>query len=359
MDPKRPAYLAQPIPAENCIRFSLQRPQYEPDNGATSWYTEDIGLGTVAQRNIRFMIDTGTKNSWVTSDLCTTDACKLHYKFNPAASTSYLADGDAESIDFGAWGSMTVIPSKDLITLPGKEPLEVEFDMSTNYTGSQFQELIADGGIGIPSHLPTVTPNSTEILNLLKREGIIKYTIASFWYNRANLTGEVIFGGMNSRIDPGTVNVVNLIDFPSDLECWLVNLESFSAVFPDGSTRLMLSNVAFALDTGSSQFKGDPKFIDACKKVITNNGAYPEKIVSPAALKDYPYPLLELVMNGITYQLPPERYFIQVTENEWHLAFHFLADCEDELLVGTTFLETICCTFDFDNRCIILAQPKF
>ena len=34
----------------------------------------------------------------------------------------------SESIDFGAWGSMTVTPSKDLISLPGKDPLDVEFD---------------------------------------------------------------------------------------------------------------------------------------------------------------------------------------------------------------------------------------
>ena len=129
-------------------------------------------------------------------------------------------------------------------------------------------------------------------------------------------------------------------------------------LFPDGSNTNILSNVAFALDTGSSQFKGDPKFIDAAKKVITNNGLYPEVITLPNTVQDYPYPVLELVMNGVSYKLPPEKYFISVSETEWHLAFHFLADCEDEFLVGTTFLESVCTIFDFDNRTIILAEPK-
>ena len=360
MKPKLPAYLTKPVNVDDSIRFLLQRPVYEPDNGATPWYTEDIGLGTPPEQKIRFMIDTGTKNTWVTSSLCTSDACKPHNKFNPGASTTYQNDGTPETISFGAWGSMTVTPSKDLILLPAKDPLEVEFDMSTNYTGQQFQELICDGGIAIPSHLPVVSPNSTEILNLLKQKDIIEYTVASFWYNQKTLKGEVIFGGVDlSKINTDTINVVNLINFPSDLECWLVNLDSMNGLFRDGSTQNILTNVAFALDTGSSQFKGDPKFIDAAKKVITNNGQYPEKIVAPASVKDYPYPVLELVMNGISYKLPPEKYFISVSETEWHLAFHFLADCENEFLVGTTFLESICTIFDFDNRCIVLAETKF
>jgi len=352
-------YLEKATSVSVVLSFPLQRPYYEPDNGATSWYAE-IGLGTPVQSNLRFMIDTGTKNTWVTSDLCSTSACAPHRKFDPESSSTYQEDGAPETIDFGAWGSMTVTPSKDLIDLPDiGDPLEVEFDMATNYTGSQFEELISDGGIGIPCHIPTGT-NSTLILNILRKKGLIGWTIASFWYDRNTLKGLTQFGGVDiTKFKMDTVNVVKLIDFPSDLECWLVNLDSMNGLFADGSTKNMLTNVAFALDTGSSQFKGDPKFIDAAKKVITNNGQYPEIITSPGKIQDYPYPVLELVLNGISYKLPPEKYFIQVSETEWHLAFHFLADCENEFLVGTTFLESVYTVFDFDNRCIFLAEPKF
>lgn len=357
---KPPKYLTNPVSAENYISLPLQRPLYEPDNGATPWYTDAIGIGTPSQKNIRFMIDTGTKNTWVTSTLCTTDACTPHHKFNAENSTSYQSNGSAEQINFGAWGSMTINPSTDVLIFPKETPLAVDFDLSTNYNGSQFKELIADGGIGIPSHMPTVMPSSTLVLNLLQQKKIIEYTIASFWYNRKEQIGEVVFGGINfSMLDENTINVVNTLDFPSDKECWLINLQSMNGLFEDGSSENMLTNVAFALDTGSSQFKGDPDFINACKKVITKNGTYPEKIIAPATVNDYPYPTLELVINGVAYLLPPEKYFIQVSETEWHLAFHFLDDCENEFLVGTTFLETVCTTFDFDNKYIVLAKPKF
>lgn len=339
--------------------FPLQRPFYEPDNGATSWYAE-LGLGTPAQSRLRFMIDTGTKNTWVTSNLCTTDACAPHNKFNPSASSTYQTDGDPEKISFGDWGSMTITPSKDNITLHGiANPLNVAFDMSTNYTGPQFQELICDGGIGIPANMPTV-PNSTEILNTLKQDGLIENTIASFWYDKDKLKGEVLFGAIDhSKFHEHSVNVVPLINFPADLECWLVNLDSMNGLFADGTTQIMMTNVAFALDTGSSQFKGDTKFVDAAKKVITNNGQYPEIVKAPNTLQDYPYPVIELVLNGVSYKLPPEKYFVHVSDTEWSLAFAYLGDMENEFLVGTTFLETVYSVFDFDNRCITLAEPKF
>lgn len=358
MKKELPEYLTVKNKDISQISLVLQRPYFEPDNGATSWYAT-IGLGTPAQKNLRFMIDTGTKNTWITSSLCVTEACAVHNKFNPELSSTYKNDGAPESINFGAWGVMTITPSKDFISLPGiADSLEVEFDMSTYFIGSQFQKLISDGGIGIPANLPSIH-NSTVILDLLKQKGLIYHNIASFWYNRTTLQGQTLLGGVDTtKFDLETINIVELISFPTDLECWIVNLESMKGIFSDGSKKDILDNVAFALDTGSSQFKGDPKFIDAAKKVITNQGQYPEIIIAPAAIKDYPYPVLELVLNGIFYQLPPEKYFIQVSENEWHLAFHYLDDCENEFLVGTTFLESIYSIFDFDNRCVVLAERK-
>ena len=352
------AYIEKASSGTGIISFKLQRPHFEPDNGATSWYAE-IGMGTPVQSDLRFMIDTGTKNTWITSDLCTSSACAPHRKFDPGASGTYKKDGNQETIDFGAWGSMTVVPGNDFISLPGIAAQQVAFDMAINYTGEQFQELICDGGIGIPCHIPA-GPNATLILNMLSKEKLISATIASFWYDRKALTGEVQFGGINlSKFKLDTFNVVQLMDFPEDQECWLVKLDSMNGLFGDGSTKNMLTNVAFALDTGSSQFKGDPKFIDAAKAVITNNGRYPEIIKSPAKVSDYPYPVIELVINSVSYKLPPEKYFIRISDTEWHLAFHFLADCENEFLVGTTFLETVYTAFDFDNRCICLAEPEF
>lgn len=360
MKPKPPKYITEPVSKDQCILLLLERPEFEPDNGATSWYTKDIGIGTPAQNQCKFMIDTGTKNTWVSSSACTTEACKPHEKFDAQKSSSYSYNLPASKIDFGAWGSMSVLFSSDYFHLPNQKKIKVNFDVSIEYNGEQFKELIPDAGIGIPAHFPSANPSSTLLLNTLKENGDIPNNIISFWYNRSTLKGEVLMGGIDfSKIDPSTLNIISLIEFPSDQECWLINLQSLDGIFPDGETENILSNVAFALDTGSSQFKGDADFINHCKSIITSNGQFPEKIISPARIQDYDYPTLHLTINGVIYPLYPEQYFIQISPTEWHLAFQFLADCENEFLVGTTFLETVYSTFDFDNKYIILASPKF
>ena len=351
----KPAYLKV---KQSVVSFDLRRPLYEPNNGATSWYAE-IPLGTPPQEPLRFMIDTGTANTWITSALCTTSACAPHRKFNPRTSNSYQQTGPKKDISFGTWGTMTVLPSLDFITLNGlPQSMPIQFYISTSYNGQQFQELICDGGIGIPANVPEGN-HSTEILNVLKEEGLIEYAIASFYYDRATRTGQALFGAIDrTKFDPNTVNILPINDnFANDKECWLVNLESMSGVFGNGSKETMMTDVVFALDTGSSRFKGGHKFINAAKATITNNGQYPESIKSPDQISDYPYPDLELVFNNRPYIIPPEKYFIQVSENEWELAFAFMEDMEDEFLVGTTFLESVYSIFDYDNRCIILAEP--
>lgn len=354
-----PDYFQESVGDFCVVNFTLQRPFYEPDNGATSWYAE-IGLGSPPQGSLRFMVDTGTKNTWITSNLCHTNACAPHRKFNPEASKTFQKDGDPQTISFGTWGEMKVTPSKDLIFLPEiSDPQEIQFYISTNYTGEQFQQLICDGGIAIPANMPD-TAHSTEILNMLKQKGIVKWSIASFWYDRKRLVGQALFGGIDhTKFNPNTINIMYLIDFPNDKECWLINLQSMNGLFRDGSKEVILNDVAIALDTGSSRFKGDHRFITAAKNSITNNGQYPERICSLHQLKDYPYPDLELVFNGVSYKLTPEQYFIQISETEWELAFHDMADMENEFLVGTVFLEKVYSIFDFENRYIVLAEPVY
>jgi hypothetical protein len=344
-------------PAEKSIFFELTRPFYEPNNGATPWFT-CIGLGSKPQLNLRYMIDTGTKNSWITSKFCETEACSTHRKFDPSQSSTYQKTGKPENIDFGAWGSMEVQPSKDVMHLPDlSAPLEIDFDLATKYSGDQFSELISDGGVAIPCHIPE-GPNSTLLLNDLSQKGLIDAAVASFWYNPDTLKGEVQFGGLDkSRFKAHTLNKIPLMDFPEDLECWIVNLDEMNGLLTDGTEQNILSNVAFALDTGSSRFKGDPKFIAAAKTLITNNGELPEVIKSPQKVSDYPYPTLELVLNGRSYKIKPEHYFIKSSDTHCELAFADLADCENEFLVGTTFLQHVYSSFDFENRCIYIAEP--
>jgi hypothetical protein len=333
------------------------------DNGATPWYAE-MGLGTPAQ-SLRFMLDTGTVNTWITAASCTTDACKMHRAFNPDESGSYIPSGDPSRIvPFGPWGSMTVLLGNDKATLQlcskeKKAAIDLEDAMgiylSTQYDGTQFAELDCDGGLAIPS-VSCDTPSA--LLEQLNYQKLIEQPIASFYFNPGLGQGTCLMGAVDySRFDPSTLNLLPVVPLGGDLNyLWNVRLDSFVVA---GETIPGISQLV--LDTGSSRFKGGCTVISNLLAAITDNGARPTRVSSTAAFADYPD--LTLSMGGREYLLTPEQYFISIGPSTWEVGVHYLAGLPDEmLLVGSVFLDTVYSIFHFapsgPDHCIVwLASP--
>jgi hypothetical protein len=326
------------------------------ENGGTPW-TSVIGLGTPPQ-NLKFMIDTGTLNTWITSSDCQTDACLAHKAFDSARSTTFqLESKTPEDVDFGPWGTMTVLNGTDVARLDLEHaPLNVDIMLATKYTGEQFKELACDGGMAVPS---TPDNEATALLEALKKEGIIKYGVASFYFNPSKGTGECRMGSLNTdRFDMKTMQVVDLIKNcePAFDYLWTVNLDAFVV-----GNKAVAKNIQFVLDTGASWFKGGKGII----KTIVNNitdGTLPTRLTSEEQLADYPE--ISLHISGRTYTLTPVQYFLKVGE-EWVLGFHHLKGLPDQmLLVGSTFLDTVYCAYDLGEDTspssprVILAMPK-
>ena len=75
------------------------------NNGGTPWYAElEIGLSkntngkapTIKGQTMKFMMDTGTSNFWVTSDLCINAGCAAHNAYNASASSTYIQPQDTK-----------------------------------------------------------------------------------------------------------------------------------------------------------------------------------------------------------------------------------------------------------------------
>jgi hypothetical protein len=68
--------------------------------------------------------------------------------------------------------------------------------LATKYSGEQFKELACDGGMAVPS---TPDYKATALLEALKKEGIIKYRVASFYADPSKGgTGECRMGSLNT-----------------------------------------------------------------------------------------------------------------------------------------------------------------
>ncbi len=326
-----------------CVGFKLTKGQLT-DNGATPWFAM-LPIGT-PQQHLKVMVDTGTTHTWVTSDLCNTDACNLHNKFNPQASTSFtLIDKGSLTIDFGPWGQMDVELGSDYLWLDSANvelAQSMAFYLATNYQGQQFSELACDGGLSIPCLLPAGI-DSGEILPLLKSEGIIQFAVASFYMDSSAESGSALLGAVDSTQYCGTLNVVQTIRYNPIPYLWVVNLNSLSC-----QNKTILSNINFALDTGSSRFKGDANYIQKLISAVTLNGQLPS--TQPLGNPDFSqYPPINLNINGVNYELTPRHYFIPKDESVLELAFHVMDGLEGLLLVGSVFLETVYSVFYYET----------
>lgn len=349
--------------AENIIAFELQKGVLT-QNGATPWFT-NLGIGTPTQ-SLKLMIDTGTDNTWVTSSLCTTDACAAHQTFDAANSSSYtVLDPTPTTKSFGPWGNMIVTVGQDIFNLnqilADKTSQSIytseamNFENAINYDGQQFLELDCDGGIAIPSPFWEATPNTESLLLQLMQDGKIDFAVASFWYN-ANLgIGQCLFGAVDySKFDYQTLRIFTLqeITVTGLGYLWALKLNAFMV----NNVAVQAGITSFVLDTGSSVFKANQQMIDSLVNAVTLNGQLPITVSDYNQLANYPTITLNLCNNY--YNLTPQQYFIPLDANSWTIGIQPLDGMpEGMLLVGSVFLETVYSIFDYENSMIALANP--
>lgn len=339
---------------DGTIHFPLRKGKLS-DNGATPWVAQ-IGIGTPAQA-LSVMIDTGTDNTWITSDACTTKACQAHGRFDADKSGSYqLIDGTVTEKSFGPWGTMKVIVGADIWQFEGGATSEaMNFELSVYYEGRQFLNLDADGGIAIPGpYWHTSDQNTESLLIQLLKDGKLNYGIASFWTDPQSGEGGCLFGGVDpTRYNPRTLQWIRLQnDYESELNyLWQIPLESLT--FDGQSTSANIT--AFVLDTGSSYFKGPADLINTLRNEATRGGTLPCFVTDASQLSQYP--MMTLTIGAQTYTLSPQQYFIQTGVSFWELGIQVLDGMpEGMLLVGSVFLDTVYSIFNLQDKCIGLAD---
>jgi hypothetical protein len=332
-------------------------------NGATPWYTT-LGLGTPPQE-LRFMLDTGTINTWITARCCATPACQQHRCFDPDVSASFRpGDEPPTSVSFGPWGSMGVVLGHDSCQLPyvtveGIRSItlndSLSLYLSVCYEGAQFAALACDGGLAIPA-VPCAKP--TALLEQLQHQGFITDPLAAFYFDPLRGEGQCLMGAIDQhRFELSSCNTLPVIPLSGELSyLWNVNLDLLEIAGTPVST-----NGSLTLDTGSSCFKGGKTIIARMLDVLTDQGRRPTRISDPSDLSEYPD--IQLTLGGQSYTLTPAEYFLSIGPNDWELGVHYLEGLPDELLiVGSVFLDTLYSIFQYETqtpglRAVTLANP--
>ncbi|MCW4629867.1 MULTISPECIES: pepsin-like aspartic protease [Marinomonas] len=270
------------------LSISLDRGPFQ-NNGASPWYAY-VGVGTSAQA-LKFSFDTGSNFMWVTSSLCKADTCH-HYgdqQFVYQLSSSFSwVDQQTMAVDFGPWGSMAVKTGKDILTLTpdalgqidsGPISLTSDLYLAQAYQGVQFYELDWDGGIGIPSTTEVSDapfaafayrgietqqasePTSFHFFQSLVEQGIVstECPYVAFLTDMDEGHGQVEFGHLNQDYRYSREYLFLPWDKYSVPYLWTSKITSLALgetqiIAPESTTN---PPYFLALDSGSSQFKGD------------------------------------------------------------------------------------------------------
>ena len=359
--------------ADNSIVVTLKKGAIA-DYGATPWYTDDFYMG---ESPMNFTLDTGTTLFWATTTKCMTDACENHPRvdtqqpdYKPLKEPGY-----PKTVSFGPWGTMQV----ELANVPfvnntqGVTLETVNFAASYNYSGNKFKYLTWGGGIGFPSESMVVDKYQSSLMRDLVFEKDFKPIFGV--YTGTEEGGRFFIGEEvgNKQKDTQVTLSPKKSSATDQSYLWGTNL---GTVLIGDTVIPALTDSVFYLDSGSSRFKGDTKYVlpilNEFKKYkdSAGNPIFEEIIEEGRFLGlqyangktpgDYPniLPIFTFVIGddcnageggSVKIGLDPTQYSYPVGSGErkgnWVLAFHIL-DGVEGLLVGSTVMDLISSEFE-------------
>ena len=367
-----------PVMAQEPIVFTMKKGEIA-DYGATPWYTDDISVGNSI---IKFALDNGTYLLWATSDECQTFACDPHNKVDQFQDGFEWIDKTDRPVNFGPWGEMQVwtgkVPFIGHSTQGIVPDLDLEFSASVHYEGSKFETLAWDGGMGFPSESASVVGNDFYFQALIEETGLP--AMYSTYTDADTGRGAFILGGLNAEILKPKTRVELEPAKPKGIAyLWGTPLSDLSL-----GEKSIYTDEIFIIDSGSSHFKGDGKYIYPVLNALleykdSNGDPIFEKVMEKVNQEDS-----SLTWTGLKYikggpadypelanlsidigqncdnrsdqqlriEMSPEQYSYKVEKGErvgeWVIAFHLL-DGVGGLLVGSTFMDLVHVTFNYDD----------
>ncbi|XP_043656192.1 lysosomal aspartic protease [Drosophila teissieri] len=302
-------------------------------NSMNMAYYGAISIGTPAQ-SFKVLFDSGSSNLWVPSNTCQSDACQTHSQYDSSASSSYVANGESFSIQYGT-GSLTGYLSTDTVDVNGLSIESQTFAESTSEPGTNFNDANFDGILGMAYESLAVDGVAPPFYNMVSQD-LVDSSVFSFYLARDGTStsgGELILGGSDSSLYSGSLTYVPI----SEQGYWQFTMDGSSV---DGES--LCDDCQAIADTGTSLIVAPYNAYITLSEILNvgNEGYLDCSTVS--SLPDVTFNI-----GGTDFVLEPSAYIIQ-SDGNCMSAFEYMGT--DFWILGDVFIGQYYTEFDLGNN---------
>ncbi|XP_017060632.1 lysosomal aspartic protease-like [Drosophila ficusphila] len=312
---------------------SLRLNEEELSNTLNLEYYAGITIGTPAQ-SFKVLFDTGSSNLWVPSNTCKSTACTTHNQYDSSASSTYVANGESFSIQYGS-GSLSGYLSTDTVDVNGLKITGQTFAESTSEPGTNFNDANFDGILGMGYEALAVDGVAPPFYNMVS-QGLVDSSVFSFYLARAGTSsqgGELIFGGSDSSLYSGSLTYVPI----SEQAYWQFAVASASV---DGNS--LCSNCQAIADTGTSLIVAPYDAYNTLSEILNVDEDGYVDCSSVSSL-----PVVTFNIGGTDFTLEPSAYII---ESDGYCLSGFEYSGTDFWILGDIFIGQYYTEFDLGNN---------
>ncbi|XP_017068592.2 lysosomal aspartic protease [Drosophila eugracilis] len=302
-------------------------------NSMNMAYYGAISIGTPGQ-SFKVLFDSGSSNLWVPSNTCKSDACLTHNQYDSSDSSTYVANGESFSIQYGT-GSLTGYLSTDTVDVNGLSIQSQTFAESTSEPGTSFNDANFDGILGMAYEALAVDGVDPPFYNMVS-QGLVDNSVFSFYLARDGTStqgGELIFGGSDSSLYSGELTYVPI----SEQAYWQFEMACASIA---GTP--LCDNCQAIADTGTSLIVAP---YNAYMYLSETLNVGEDGYLDCSSVSSLPDVIFNI--GGMDFELTPSAYIIQ-SDGKCMSAFEYMGT--DFWILGDVFIGQYYTEFDLGNN---------
>jgi hypothetical protein len=316
-------------------------------------YVGNITIGTPGQQFV-VILDTGSANLWVPDKTCRT--CKGKHEFDSSKSSSYVANGQAWSIQYGT-GSAKGILGQDTVTFIGSAgsnlvvPKTV-FGQAT-HIDQDLQQDVADGILGLAFQTLAVDNVVPPLVNAIS-QGLLDNPYFTVYLQekgaRDNVPGGVFTYGALDTTNCGSLIAWQPLSSATYFQFKISGISVGS--YSNSQSYDVIS------DTGTSLIGGPQTVTDAMANVVgaQYNSLYGAYFIDCNATP----PPLKIVIGSNTYTINEKQLIVDAGNGQcyWGVFPFDFGGFGPSWILGDPFIRQYCNTYDLGNKRIGFAPAN-